>query len=41
MDTDRLFKQSIENKEQFWKEQSQEISWFEFPETIISKDENS
>ncbi|MCX8524523.1 AMP-binding protein [Chryseobacterium formosus] len=40
MNTDNLFKQSIENKEQFWKEQAQEISWFEFPETIISKDGN-
>lgn len=41
MDADDLFKQSIENKEQFWKEQAQEISWFEFPETIISKDKNN
>lgn len=41
MDIDRLFKQSIENKEQFWKEQAQEISWFEFPNEIISKDENN
>lgn len=41
MNTDDLFKQSIENKEQFWKEQAQEISWFEFPETIISKDKNN
>lgn len=41
MDIDKLFKQSIENKEQFWKEQAQEISWFEFPETIISKDKNN
>jgi len=40
METDRFFKQSIENKEQFWKEQAQEISWFEFPETTISKDQN-
>jgi propionyl-CoA synthetase len=40
MNTDDLFKQSIENKEQFWKEQAQEISWFEFPKTIISKDKN-
>ncbi|MCD1117670.1 AMP-binding protein [Chryseobacterium turcicum] len=40
MNADNLFKQSIENKEQFWKEQAQEISWFKFPETIISKDEN-
>lgn len=39
MNADNLFKQSIENKEPFWKEQAQEISWFKFPETIISKDE--
>lgn len=41
MNTDNLFKQSIENKEQFWKEQAQEISWFEFPKKIISKDKNN
>lgn len=41
MNADDLFKQSIENKEQFWKEQAQKISWFEFPETIISKDKNN
>ncbi len=40
MNTDILFKQSIENKENFWKEQAQEISWFEFPKTITSNDEN-
>jgi len=40
MKADDFFKQSIENKVQFWKEQAQEIPWFEFPETIISKDEN-
>ncbi|KNB60184.1 AMP-binding protein [Chryseobacterium sp. Hurlbut01] len=40
MNTEDLFKQSIEDKENFWKEQAQEISWFEFPKTITSKDEN-
>jgi len=40
MNTDILFKQSIEDKENFWKEQAQEISWFEFPKTITSNDEN-
>ncbi|MBL7880578.1 MAG: AMP-binding protein, partial [Chryseobacterium gambrini] len=40
MNTDTLFKQSIEDKENFWKEQAQEISWFEFPKTITSNDEN-
>jgi len=41
MNAEDLFKQSIENKEQFWKEQAKEISWFEFPKEIISKDENN
>lgn len=41
MDADDLFKQSIENKAQFWKEQAQELPWFKFPETIISKDGNN
>ncbi len=40
MNTDILLKQSIEDKENFWKEQAQEISWFEFPKTITSNDEN-
>jgi propionyl-CoA synthetase len=40
MDTDILFKQSIEDKESFWKEQAKEIQWFEFPEQILSKDKN-
>ncbi|WP_294299447.1 AMP-binding protein [uncultured Chryseobacterium sp.] len=35
-----LFKRSIEDKEDFWKEQAQEISWFEFPTQILSRDEN-
>lgn len=41
MDTNDLFKRSIENKEQFWTEQTKEISWFEFPKTIISEDKNN
>lgn len=40
MNTDDLFKQSIEDKENFWKERAQEIDWFEFPNKILSKDEN-
>ncbi|ASK32624.1 propionyl-CoA synthetase [Chryseobacterium sp. T16E-39] len=41
MNADDLFKRSIENKEDFWKEQAQEISWFEFPTQILSLNENS
>lgn len=40
MDTEHLFKRSIEDKEHFWKEQAQEIEWFKFPEQIISEDKN-
>lgn len=40
MNTDTLFKQSIDNKEEFWKEQAKAIQWFKFPEHILSKDEN-
>ncbi|MEC3876882.1 AMP-binding protein [Chryseobacterium salviniae] len=40
MNANHLFKQSIENKEHFWKERAREISWFEFPKTIISQDQN-
>ncbi|WP_209390202.1 AMP-binding protein [Chryseobacterium sp. RR2-3-20] len=41
MNTEDLFQKSIDHKEQFWKEQAQQISWFKFPETIISEDENN
>ncbi|MEI7488087.1 MAG: acetyl-coenzyme A synthetase N-terminal domain-containing protein, partial [Chryseobacterium sp.] len=40
MNTESLFKQSIEDKENFWKEQAQAINWFEFPTQILSKDQN-
>ncbi|WP_261511507.1 AMP-binding protein [Chryseobacterium paludis] len=41
MNADDLFKRSIEDKENFWKEQAQEISWFEFPGQILSQNENN
>lgn len=41
MNADDLFKRSIEDKENFWKEQAQEISWFEFPSQILSQNENN
>ncbi|UZT97857.1 AMP-binding protein [Chryseobacterium fluminis] len=41
MDTDILFKQSIEDKEHFWKQQAQEIDWFQFPAQILSEDNNN
>jgi len=40
MDTDILFTQSIEDKEHFWKQQAQEIDWFQFPAQILSEDNN-
>lgn len=40
MDTEHLFTRSIEDKENFWKDQAQEIQWFKFPEQILSEDEN-
>ncbi|MDN5396935.1 MAG: AMP-binding protein, partial [Chryseobacterium sp.] len=40
MDADILFKQSIEDKERFWKEQAKEIDWFQFPEQILCQDKN-
>ncbi|WP_294287781.1 AMP-binding protein [uncultured Chryseobacterium sp.] len=39
-DTEHLFKRSIEDKENFWKEQAEEIQWFKFPAHILSKDKN-
>ena len=37
---DQLFKESIDDKEAFWKKQSQNIHWFKEPENILSKDGN-
>ncbi|WP_375754054.1 propionyl-CoA synthetase [Vibrio sp. HN007] len=31
---------SIEQPEQFWKQQAEQLSWYKFPETILAKDEN-
>ena len=35
-----LYRQSIQDPEGFWKAQAEQIPWFSFPETILSKDEN-
>ena len=34
------FKESIENPELFWRKKAELIKWYEFPETILSKDKN-
>jgi acyl-coenzyme A synthetase/AMP-(fatty) acid ligase len=36
---DALYKESISQSEDFWKKQAQAISWFKFPEEIVSRDE--
>ncbi|MGL6039437.1 MAG: AMP-binding protein, partial [Soonwooa sp.] len=41
MNAENLIQQSRNNKEEFWKEQSQSISWYTFPKTITSPDENN
>ncbi|ASW74030.1 propionyl-CoA synthetase [Chryseobacterium piperi] len=41
MNADELFTRSIEEKENFWKEQAREIDWFEFPRQILSQDQNN
>lgn len=41
MNADQMFQESIKNKEEFWKEQAQNIDWFKFPKTIMSNDENN
>lgn len=37
MHYEELYQQSIANKEEFWKEQADKLSWFEKPETILSQ----
>ena len=34
-----FYKKSIENPEEFWKEQSKELKWYKEPTNILSKDE--
>lgn len=31
-----LYSESINNKEQFWREESRELFWFKFPEKILT-----
>lgn len=35
-----FYQKSIENPEQFWREQAEQIDWFKKPQTILSKDKN-
>lgn len=39
MNYEEFYKKSIENPEQFWTEQANEIDWYKKPEIILSKDE--
>ena len=41
MRAEQMFQESIDNKEEFWKKQAEEITWMKFPETILSQDENN
>ena len=34
------YRKSLETPERFWEEQAKSINWFQFPQTILSKDEN-
>ncbi|WP_434360134.1 propionyl-CoA synthetase [Parasalinivibrio latis] len=34
------FRFAAEHPEDFWRQQAQKLEWFQFPETILSKDEN-
>ena len=40
MDYNELYSKSINQPEKFWKEQADEIEWYNKPEIILSKDEN-
>ncbi|MEM8583706.1 MAG: acetate--CoA ligase [Bacteroidota bacterium] len=35
-----VYKENLQQSADFWKEQAQEIDWFTFPPTILSKDED-
>ena len=40
MNYEDLYQQSIEQPEVFWRKQAELIKWYEFPETILSRDEH-
>lgn len=40
MNYDSFYRQSIEQPEEFWAEQAQQLAWFEQPTTILSTDKN-
>lgn len=40
MTYESLYKRSLENPEGFWREQAQDVHWFTFPKTILSKDKD-
>jgi len=40
MSYNEIYRQSIEDAETFWKDKAQALSWYKFPETILSRDEN-
>ncbi|OJJ17442.1 propionyl-CoA synthetase [marine bacterium AO1-C] len=39
MNYQELYNRSLEHPEKFWEAQAKEITWFEFPENILSEDE--
>ncbi len=41
MNYNDFFNQSIQNPQEFWKKQAQDIEWNVFPNNILSKDENN
>lgn len=40
MDYQKFYQQSIQNPEQFWNNQTQQLAWFQLPKTILSKDKH-
>ncbi|MDP6216027.1 MAG: acetyl-coenzyme A synthetase N-terminal domain-containing protein, partial [SAR324 cluster bacterium] len=34
-----IYQKSLEQPEIFWREQAEKIKWYEFPEKILSQDE--
>lgn len=41
MNYQEFYNKSIQNPEEFWKQQAQEIEWFKTPETILSNDKDN
>jgi propionyl-CoA synthetase len=40
MGYEQVYRSSLEDREDFWREQARDVPWYEFPSTILDRDDN-